>query len=133
MLLSARVTYYKKLGEEDRQKFIERIYKFEKDKEFIPRNEVEISDPMEDVRILISAAAIQVTFGLDAFEFPYFTKVFIYPCEYYSILNRHWHKGEMNPMGIIVFSWKDLKQALPTNTNKQTWDCMKWLMRLCSH
>lgn len=109
MVLSARFDYYKKLNSDDKQKFLERVMKFAKDKEFIPRNEVDISDSMEDIRVLVSAAAIQVTFGLEEFEMPHFSKIFIYPHDYLNGMTHKWYKGETSLMGAIVFSWKDFK------------------------
>lgn len=118
MILSAKFEYFKRLNAEDKQKFLLRTGSFLKSKEFIPRDELNISDVMDDVRTLISAAAIQVTFGLEAYELPHFTKIFIYPREYYNRMTHHWHKGEANVLGALVFSWKDFKEGFADEHDK---------------
>jgi Mlc titration factor MtfA (ptsG expression regulator) len=118
MILSAKFDYYKKLSQEDKQVFVDRVMKFMDGKDFIPRDELNITDGMDDIKTLISAASIQVTFGLEAFELPHFTKVFIYPREYYNRMTKHWHKGEANAIGALVFSWRDFKEGFADETDK---------------
>ncbi|HCM76261.1 MAG TPA: DgsA anti-repressor MtfA, partial [Cytophagales bacterium] len=70
---------------------------------FIPRDFDEVTDEM---KVLISATAVQLTFGLDGVYLSHFRKILIYPNDYYSSITKKFHKGEVNPaFGIIVLSW----------------------------
>ncbi len=111
LILSAKFKYYKKLNPEDQKKFVDRTYLFANNKEFLTRDAKDILDEMDNIKTLISAAAIELTFGLSEYELPHFSKIFIYPHDYYNGLTKHWHKGETNIMGAIVFSWKDFQEA----------------------
>jgi Mlc titration factor MtfA (ptsG expression regulator) len=110
-ILSSKFIYYTKLSAEEKKKFLGRTAKFISVKEFIPREGVDITGGLDDIKTLISAAAIQATFGLSEYDLPHFTKIFIYPGPYYSNITKHWHKGEANPIGALVFSWKDFKEG----------------------
>ncbi len=73
-------------------------------KRFIPRGVPKITDEM---RVLISATAVQLTYGLPEVYLSNFDKILVYPEEYYSHINRRYHLGEVNPLaGVIVLSWK---------------------------
>lgn len=59
------------------------------------------------MRVLISATAIQLTFGLPQIYLTHFDKILIYPDSYYSRITWKYHVGEVNPrMGMIILSWK---------------------------
>lgn len=59
------------------------------------------------MKVMISACAVQLTFGLPRVYLQHFSKILIYPTEYYSSITKQFHKGEVNPaFGAIVLSWK---------------------------
>jgi len=96
--------YYKRLPPESRKRFERKVYQFIKSKQFISRNITEVTDEM---KALISSAAVQLTFGLPKISLKYFDKIIIYPDDYYSVINRQHHKGEVNPrFKAIVVSWR---------------------------
>jgi Mlc titration factor MtfA (ptsG expression regulator) len=103
-ILSINFDYYKKLSQEDKQRFTDRLEKFLKGKEFFPRNGVELSGNMDEIKTFVSAAAIQVTFGLEEYVLGHFSKIFIFPSSYYSKITHKYHIGEANPLGALVFS-----------------------------
>lgn len=105
VILENYCAYYKLLSPKDRIEFERRLKHFMYSKRFIPRNGIErITDEM---RVLISASAIQLTFGLPEIYFANFDKILVYPDQYYSHINKQYHLGEVNPRaGIIVLSWK---------------------------
>jgi MtfA peptidase len=107
--LEKNFNYYKRLEEKDKKFFEKRVQYFINIKRFIPRNFPKVTDEM---KALIAGSAIQLTFGLPKVYFSHFDKIIIYPDEYYSLINRRNHKGEVNVRGgIIVLSWKYFVQG----------------------
>ena len=103
-ILKKYFTYYIALTPKERVQFERRVMQFMRMKKFIPRQMKEVSIEM---KILISACAIQLTFGLPRVYLRHFNKILVYPDNYYSTINQTYHKGEVNPRyGIIVLSWK---------------------------
>jgi Mlc titration factor MtfA (ptsG expression regulator) len=96
--------YYGKLNQENRKRFEKKLVKFLYSKRFIPRGVPEVT---LEARVLISASAVQLTFGLPDIYMAHFNKILVYPNDYYSSITRRYHKGEVNPLfGIIVLSWQ---------------------------
>ena len=96
-------TYYINLPKKDKVLFEKRVQHFINIKKFIPRSVDEVTPEM---KAFIAGAAIQITFGLPKVYFSHFKKILVYPDDYYSILNKKYHKGEVNVRGgIIVLSW----------------------------
>lgn len=96
--------HYGKLSEENRKRFEKKLVKFLYSKRFIPRGVPEVTI---EAKVLISACAIQLTFGLPDVNLAHFSKILVYPNDYYSSITRRYHKGEVNPrFGIIVISWQ---------------------------
>lgn len=81
--------FYQHLPANSKLKFEKKVNQFIHSKEFIPRGISEITIEME---ALISAAAIQLTFGLPDITLKHFDKILIYPNDYYSTINRQHHK-----------------------------------------
>ena len=78
-------------------------------KEFIPRQMNAVTDEM---KVLISASAAQLTFGFRGITFPYFYKIFVFPETFYNHTNQAYHKGEVNPkLKAIALSWKDFVEG----------------------
>ncbi len=95
--------YYHKLSEGDKAKFERKLCLILFTKVFIPRNFENVTDEM---KVLISASAVQLTFGLNEVYLAHFKKILVYPNDYYSSITKRYHKGEVNPAyGIIVISW----------------------------
>jgi MtfA peptidase len=96
--------YYQKLSLEKKAIFEKRVVKFLYSKKFIPRNVPEVTI---EAKVLISASAIQLTFGLPDIYLDHFKAILVYPDDYYSSITKRYHKGEVNPLfGIIVLSWQ---------------------------
>lgn len=103
-ILQKYFAYYQKLSPQNKSKFEKKVAQFIYGKRFIPRqvNEVTI-----EAKVLIAAAAVQLTFGLPGEYLRYFNKILVYPNDYYSSITKRYHKGEVNPrFGIIVLSWQ---------------------------
>lgn len=103
-ILEKHALYYQRLSPENKRKFVERVYIFIRSKTFIPRRFKKVTLEM---KTLIAASAVQLTFGFEKFEMPHFKKILIYPDAYYSLIRKTYHKGEVNPAArLVVFSWK---------------------------
>lgn len=102
-ILQKYFRYYQRLSAGDKARFERKVCNFLYSKHFIPRNMPKV--PIE-ARVLIAASAVQLTFGLPDNYLQHFDKILVYPDEYYSLITRQYHKGEVNPrFGIIVLSW----------------------------
>ena len=108
VVLANQFTYYKNLSVSERIRFTGRVKRFAEKKEFIGRNNLTVT---EEMKVLISASAIQLTFGLDEYMLGYFEKIFIYPDVYYSKLTGKYHMGDVNIGGAIAISWKSFKEG----------------------
>lgn len=97
--------YYQRLDARNKDLFERRVQKFIHLKDFIPRGLTEVTDEM---KTLIAASAIEITFGLPRIYFSHFKKILVYPDDYYSRITRLYHQGEVNLNGgMIVLSWKN--------------------------
>jgi Mlc titration factor MtfA (ptsG expression regulator) len=94
-------TYFRELNEAGKQRFLQRVFWFKKKKEFHFRDMVE--EPQ--MSVLISACAVQITFGLRKYRMPFFKDIYIMPDQYTYGLNREAWAGHVNRTGIYL-SWK---------------------------
>ncbi len=96
--------FYKKLPPKSKHIFDKRVASFISSKKFIPRRMQKVTWEM---KVLISASAIQLTFGFPKVNLSFFRHILIYPDTFYSHANQQHHKGEVNPGAkAIVLSWK---------------------------
>ncbi len=105
LILAEKFPYYKKLSLSQQTRFRKRLHQFTESKKFVPRQNFEITD---EVRVMISACAIQLTFGLDYFMLHYFEYILVYPDVYQNPHTKNYHKGETNLAGFMCFSWRDI-------------------------
>lgn len=94
-------SFYAKLNEEDQARFIERLGQFMYYKDFY------IMSPkgFKEMPILVSAAAIQISFGLPEFHFTHFTRIIIHPEEYIAYEPLRILVGNVQGRSITL-SWK---------------------------
>lgn len=95
--------YYQRLSTEDRLIFERRVIKFIRMKRFEARGGLEKIRP--EMKILIAASAIQITFGFPSLYFRQFDTIVLYPNAYRSTITGNYHQGEVNTRGFIVLSW----------------------------
>jgi Mlc titration factor MtfA (ptsG expression regulator) len=79
-ILEKRYPYYASLQPVLREKFLERTQNFMRKKTFIIKN----NEGYREMPVLVSAAAIQLTFGLNDYLLPFYKYVRIYPREYFG-------------------------------------------------
>lgn len=114
--LKNQFSFYSKLSTKHQRYFEHRVASFINDKQFIGREGLQITDEM---RVLVSATAVMLTFGFRDFYIGLLSRIFIYPDEFYSAINGEYHKGEFNPkMETLVLSWKDFKSGFETKEDK---------------
>jgi len=108
-ILKNHFHFYNKLTKKQQGYFEHRVASFIKDKDFIGREGLLITD---EIKVLISATAIMLTFGFRDFYIGLLNKIIIYPDAFYSNINKQYHKGEFNPkLRTIVLSWQDFKEG----------------------
>ena len=107
-ILKKYFAYYLHLSSDDRLRFERKLVRFLHSRQFIGRG-IAITDEM---KVLIGAAAVQLTFGLPRVYLSHFSKILVYPNDYYSTINKQHHKGEVNPrLKLIVLSWPSFVQG----------------------
>jgi MtfA peptidase len=79
-MLSKRFPYYRMLDVQLQERFISRLQRFMEKKIFIIKDD----EGFKDMPVLVSAAAIQLTFGLKHYRFPFYKYIRIYPEEYFA-------------------------------------------------
>ncbi|WP_341214640.1 zinc-dependent peptidase [uncultured Wocania sp.] len=105
--LKNHFTFYKNLTDKEKKYFEHRVSLFIKDKDFIGREGNRITDEM---KVLISATAVMLTFGFRDFYVGVISKIVVYPTKFYSNTNKAYHRGEFNPkLKALVLSWEDFK------------------------
>src|SRR5690606_1958362 len=93
-ILQNQFPFYKKLDVKLQRYFEHRVASFIVDKDFVGRNSLIITDEM---KVLISATAVMLTFGFRDFYISLIDKILIYPDAFFSKTNEEYHKGEFNP------------------------------------
>ena len=107
-VLTEHFAYYQQLSPDQQQAFERRVIRFVRQKDFIGRG-LEVTLAM---RVLVAAAAVQLTFGLPEIVLRHFKRILIYPDKYYSTITHRYHKGEVNPAArAIVLSWKNFVEG----------------------
>ncbi len=113
--LSKYFTLYNSLDEKGKKAYERRVQKFIDIKKFIPRGGLRVVTP--EMKAMIAGAAIQVTYGYPRVYFSHFWRILIYPDNYYSTITHKYHKGEVNLKGLIVLSWRSLKEGFEHSTD----------------
>jgi MtfA peptidase len=106
--------YYKSLSSPKQRIFQSRLKKFMLQKTFETRKDLPLT---EEMKVLIASSAVQLTFGLRQYLIAGFDRIIIYPQEYFSQITEQYHRGEVNTGGVIVLSWKDVKEGFIDSSN----------------
>jgi MtfA peptidase len=114
-ILTENFSYYRNLSVMQKTKFRKRVEEFIKAKSFEGRQKLEVTWQM---KVLISSAAIQLTFGLDEYILPYFSRIIIYPQKYLSPETGTFNRGEVHTKGILVLSWEDFSKGYGNEDDK---------------
>ncbi|WP_268035765.1 zinc-dependent peptidase [Algoriphagus sp. PAP.12] len=103
-LLEKHFPYYSRLKPQHQREFRKKLEMIISQKKFIPRGGMK--EVSMEMKLMIGASIVQVTFGFWKVFLSHFKKILIYPDTYYSTISKQYHRGEVNPrFGMIVFSW----------------------------
>lgn len=107
-LLERWSPFYRSLPPRGQKRFARRVKALLFEKEWIGRGIV-VSQAM---RIRISAAAAQVTFGFDRLLLLHFARIMVFPGDYLNKRSGRRHQGEVMPdRGTIVLSWTHFEEG----------------------
>jgi len=102
-ILSKRFCYYRELEPDLQVRFIYRLRDFMRKKHFIIKDK----QGVREMPVLVSAAAIQLTFGLDNYLLPFYQYIRIYPEEYLSDHSFAILAGNVQN-NVITIAWNQL-------------------------
>ena len=114
-ILEQKFSYYNHLNAQDKLIFEKRVQKFINVKEFVPRGGIKTITP--EMKALIAASAIQLTFGYPSIYFMHFWKIILYKTDYYSNITQKYHQGEVNTRGYIILSWVNFVRGYDESTS----------------
>lgn len=106
-IISDNLRFYNRLGLEDQRKFLFRTFLFKRAKRF---HYIEVSENTE-MPILVSAVAVQLTFGLDKFMLNYFRDIFILKDDYHYGFYSRPFQGHVDHSGIYL-SWDNFMKGV---------------------
>lgn len=110
-VISRHFSYYNRLNLEEQRKFLFRTYQFQQAKNF---HYIEVEATAE-MPILVSAAAVQLTFGLDQFKLGYFEDIFILRDDYHYGFYSRPFMGHVDQTGIYL-SWDNFIKGIKGET-----------------
>jgi Mlc titration factor MtfA (ptsG expression regulator) len=98
VVIGSVFSYFNELSDESKLKFVKRVYQFKASKKlhFVGLEQ------HEDAAILVSASAIQVTFGLKNFMLSYFKDIYILSDAYQMDNEEELYIGHVAPDGIYL-------------------------------
>ncbi|HEV8287342.1 MAG TPA: zinc-dependent peptidase [Chitinophagaceae bacterium] len=111
-IISQYISYFNELPDTGKKRFLERTAHFRSLKQF---NYIGMEEKKE-IPILISAAAIQITYGLEKYELPFFRNIYVTPDAYQKTGEREIFIGHVSPDGIYI-SWKYFLQGYLDKTD----------------
>ena len=104
-ILNKEFSFYRRLSPKKKIYYEHRVATFIKQYQFIGKEEILVTDEM---KIIIAATYVSLTFGMRHYLVNLFNKIIIFPSAYFSAINQAYHKGEFNPiMKAVAFSWED--------------------------
>jgi Mlc titration factor MtfA (ptsG expression regulator) len=106
-VVSKYFRFYNRLGLEDQHKFLFRTFLFKKARKF---HYIEVEENAE-MPILISAVAVQLTFGLDKFMLNYFNDIFVLKDDYHYGFYSRPFMGHVDQSGIYL-SWDNFIKGI---------------------
>jgi Mlc titration factor MtfA (ptsG expression regulator) len=105
--------YYQQLSPQGRDKFLQRVLKFMLHKQWLGANGLQIDNRM---KTMVSAAAIQLTFGLKKYKLLNLRTIILLPDTFKLHKNSPEYKGATHGEKMYL-SWKDFQQGYAANDN----------------
>jgi Mlc titration factor MtfA (ptsG expression regulator) len=110
-VVSKYIRYYNRMSLEDQRKFLFRTFLFKKSRRF---HYIEVKESAE-MPILISAVAIQLTFGLDKYMLNYFNDIYVLKDDYHYGFYSRPFMGHVDQSGIYL-SWDNFMKGVSGQT-----------------
>ncbi len=105
----ASFTYFQALSTRAKMRFIKRVRGLSQTKKFVGMQGLKVT---EEMKVLLSASLVQLTFGLPSSEIRTFKKLMIYPDTFFNPATKVQMKGFTHPVsGILAVSWPDYKHG----------------------
>jgi hypothetical protein len=101
--------FYRDLSIAQRAKALHRTVSFMRSKHFVGANGLEVTDRM---RLIVSFAAVKLTFGLSKFKLPFLHTIQLFPNSFYSKMIRAEVKGLSSESGTVSLSWEDIEKGI---------------------
>lgn len=114
-ILNSRVSFYRKLSDDGKAKFINRLQYLLKVKKFVAKNGLVLSD---EIKIVVCAAVVQLTYGLREFRIDNIDGFFMYPTIFYHRFLKGYLRGGTPPEGMISLSWKHLEHGFLVDNDR---------------
>lgn len=108
------IPFFAELSDDARAVFISRAFAFAKGREFIGMDGFTVD---ASARLLVGAAAAQVTFGMTQWELEHVKRVLIYPRAFYHSWAELWMKGGVSQNGTMMLSWEDFLAGFADNND----------------
>lgn len=106
-VVSTNFRYYNRLSLDDQRKFLFRTFLFKKSKRF---HYIEVAENAE-MPVLVSAVAVQLTFGLDKYQMGYFRDIYILRDDYHYGFYSRPFQGHVDHSGIYL-SWDNFMKGI---------------------
>ena len=106
-IVSQNLKFYNRLNLQEQHKFLFRTYLFKKAKKF---HYIEVQEQAE-MPVLISAVAVELTFGLDKYQFNYFRDIYVLKDDYHYGFYSRPFQGHVDHSGIYL-SWDNFMKGL---------------------
>jgi len=106
-VVSSHFRYYNRLNLDDQRKFLFRTYMFKRSKKF---HYIEVAENAE-MPILVSATAVQLTFGLEKYQLGYFRDIYILRDDYHYGFYSRPFQGHVDHSGIYL-SWDNFMKGI---------------------
>ncbi len=115
-IFNQRIPYFSALSDDARARFINRAIDFAELKSFVGVDGFELT---REVKVMIGAAAAQITWGLKLTELSHIQRVLVYPKEFYHGVSRRYLKGGVSKGGTLLLSWDDFCKGYENHTDNR--------------
>jgi len=102
-ILEKYFPYYRNLEQHLQFRFFDRTTKFMYSKDFL----IYSNEPFKEMPVLISAAAVQISFGLDEYELPHYNYIRVHKEEYFAVNSLRILAGNVED-NCITLAWTHL-------------------------
>ena len=116
VILTDRIPYYNGLSDAAQKKFFSRLIRFIKSKRFIGKEGLKITP---EILVMVGAAAIQLTFGLEKYVIAHFKVIMMFPGTFHFRLLNKDLKGGASPRGTLWLSWEAFQHGYEVPDDKR--------------